>query len=63
MSIKKGDYMEKKYSVYTQDEEKVQHGIATDLSADEVAAFSKLLLNRMDPNKPVDISVHPYIKL
>lgn len=55
--------MEKKYSVYTQDEEKVQHGIATDLSADEVAAFSKLLLNRMDPNKPVDISVHPYIKL
>lgn len=55
--------MEKRYAIYTTDENNVQHSIITDCTADEAAGFVKLLLNRLDPNKPVDLTIRPYIKL
>ena len=55
--------MEKKYSVYTQDDNKQEHSLITDCSAEEASEFIKMVLKKKDPNKPVDFAIRPYIKV
>lgn len=54
--------MEIKYSILTQDAEGTQHNVGFDTDRDTVEKLVDILIKGMDPNKLVDITIHPEIR-
>lgn len=60
--------MEKRFAIYTTDNNREllemgrEHPTFTGLNVDEAASVIKLIANKMDPNKPVNIIIKPYIE-